>query len=81
MRDRNTALRLVSLGPIEYGLTKFDWTPFGGNKAGILLRSIPGNIVGSMTERVEKLDASPLCNFTRNTSTCSIKIEIEREVF
>lgn len=62
MRTRNIALSLVNLGPIEYGLTKFDSTPSGGNIAGILLRSIPDNFVGSMTEKIEKVNASPFCN-------------------
>lgn len=54
MRTKNITLRVVNLGPIEYGLTKFDSTPFGGIKAGILLRSTPGNFVGSMAEQSEK---------------------------
>ena len=48
MRTRNIKLRVVNLGPIEYGLTKLDLTPIGGGKAGILLRSTPGNFAGSM---------------------------------
>lgn len=55
MRTRNITLRVVNLEPIEYGLTKFDSTPFGGSIAGILLRSIPGNFVGSMAEQTEKV--------------------------
>lgn len=60
MSARNIALSLVNIGPIEYGLTKFDSIPFGGNKAGLLLRPIPGNFVGSMTQQIEKMNASSL---------------------
>lgn len=60
MRARNIALSMVNLGPIEYGLTKFDSTPFGGSKAGILVRSIPGNFVGSITQQIEEMNASSL---------------------
>ena len=60
MSARNIALSLVNLGPIEYGVTKFDSIPFGGNKAGLLVGSILGNFVGSITQQIEKMNASSL---------------------
>lgn len=65
MRARNITLRVVNLGPIVYGSTKFDSTPFGGIIAGILLRSTPGSFIGSMAEQTEKMNGFSALQFTR----------------